>query len=48
MAVSAWIKLVLDVAWAWIALSVIRAIYHPPQKYWVIINRVMQVSPFLQ
>ncbi|KAF7782435.1 hypothetical protein Agabi119p4_1811 [Agaricus bisporus var. burnettii] len=42
MAVSAWIKLVLDVAWAWIALSVIRAIYHPPQKYWVIINRVMQ------
>jgi hypothetical protein len=48
MAVSAWIKVVLDVTWAWVALSVIRAIYHPPQQYWVIINRVMQVSIFLR
>lgn len=43
LAVSAWLKLLLDVSWAWIALSVIRAYYHPPGSYWVIINRVMQV-----
>lgn len=42
MAVRAWIKLVLDIAWAWISLSVIRAVYHPPSSYWTIINRVMQ------
>ncbi|KAF9445920.1 hypothetical protein P691DRAFT_709572 [Macrolepiota fuliginosa MF-IS2] len=42
MAVTAWIKLVLTIAWAWISLSVIRAVYHPPGTYWVIINRVMQ------
>ncbi|KAI9574687.1 Mechanosensitive ion channel-domain-containing protein [Boletus coccyginus] len=42
LAVSAWLKLLLDVSWAWIALSVIRAYYHPPGSYWVIINRVMQ------
>lgn len=28
--------------WAWIALSVIRAVYNPPGSYWVVINRVMQ------
>ncbi|GLB35076.1 putative mechanosensitive ion channel [Lyophyllum shimeji] len=42
MAVSAWLKLTLDVSWAWISLSVIRAVDHPPGNYWVIINRVMQ------
>ena len=43
LAVSAWLKLLLDVSWAWIALSVIRAYHHPPGSYWVIINRVLQV-----
>ncbi|KAJ7583391.1 Mechanosensitive ion channel-domain-containing protein [Mycena floridula] len=42
MAVSAWLKLALDISWAWISLSVIRAIYHPPGSYWTIVNRVMQ------
>lgn len=42
MAVTAWIKLVLDIAWAWISLSVIRASYQPPSSYWIIINRAMQ------
>ncbi|KAF9226600.1 hypothetical protein BS17DRAFT_775873 [Gyrodon lividus] len=42
LAVSAWLKLFLDVSWAWIALSAIRAFYQPPGSYWVIINRVMQ------
>ena len=28
--------------WAWIALSVIRAVYNPPGNYWTVINRVMQ------
>ncbi|EIN06056.1 hypothetical protein PUNSTDRAFT_136850 [Punctularia strigosozonata HHB-11173 SS5] len=41
-AVRAWIKLALDISWAWIALSVIRATVKPPGGYWVIINRVMQ------
>ena len=46
-AVSAWVKLALDIAWAWISLSVMRAIYKPPGSYWVYINRTMQVtSPF--
>lgn len=43
MAVLAWIKLVLDISWAWISLSVLRTVYHPPGSYWTIINRVMQV-----
>ncbi|KAI0272641.1 hypothetical protein BC834DRAFT_840866 [Gloeopeniophorella convolvens] len=43
MAISPWIKLALDTSWAWIALSVIRAIDKPPGRYWVTINRVMQV-----
>lgn len=43
LAVSAWLKLALDISWAWVALSVITAIYKPPGSYWVIINRVMQV-----
>ncbi|RDB20890.1 hypothetical protein Hypma_011984 [Hypsizygus marmoreus] len=42
MAVPAWLKLVLDVSWAWISLSVIRAVYHPPGSYWPTVNRVMQ------
>lgn len=42
MAVSGWLKLVLDVSWAWIALSVIVAAYQPSGYYWVVINRVMQ------
>ncbi|CAK5273916.1 unnamed protein product [Mycena citricolor] len=41
-AVKAWLKLVLDVTWAWVSLSVIRAVGHPPGSYWTIINRVMQ------
>ncbi|EJD08533.1 uncharacterized protein FOMMEDRAFT_74431 [Fomitiporia mediterranea MF3/22] len=41
-AVSGWLKLALDVAWSWIALSVLRAAMHPPGSYWVTINRVMQ------
>ncbi|OAX44520.1 hypothetical protein K503DRAFT_304184 [Rhizopogon vinicolor AM-OR11-026] len=42
LAVSAWLKLALDISWAWVALSVIVAIYTPPGSYWAIINRVMQ------
>ncbi|KAF8078076.1 Mechanosensitive ion channel-domain-containing protein [Lyophyllum atratum] len=42
MAVSAWLKLTLDISWAWISLSVIRAVDRPPGSYWVVINRVMQ------
>lgn len=43
LAVSSWLKLVLDISWAWVALSVIRDIYHPSGSYWTIVNRVMQV-----
>jgi len=43
MAVKAWLKLFLDITWAWIALSVIRAFYHPSGLYWNVINHVMQV-----
>lgn len=42
-AISGWLKLVLGVSWAWIALSVIRSIFEPSGSYWTIINRVMQV-----
>jgi hypothetical protein len=42
-AISAWLKLALDIAWAWIALSVLRNILNPPGQYWAEINRVMQV-----
>lgn len=44
-AVSGWLKLAMDITWMWIALSVIRATYNPPGRYWVIVNRVMQVGP---
>ncbi|KAF7294467.1 Calcium channel [Mycena kentingensis (nom. inval.)] len=44
LAVKFWLKLVLDVSWAWISLSVIRGIQKPPGNYWVIVNRVMQAS----
>ena len=37
-----WLKLALDISWAWIALSVLRSVYKPPGTYWVIVNRVMQ------
>ncbi|KAJ6581336.1 Mechanosensitive ion channel-domain-containing protein [Mycena capillaripes] len=42
LAVKGWLKLVLDISWAWISLSVIRGIYKPPGTYWIIVNRVMQ------
>ncbi|KAJ6518657.1 Mechanosensitive ion channel-domain-containing protein [Mycena sanguinolenta] len=42
LAVKAWLKLALDVSWAWISLSVIRDILKPPGSYWIIVNRVMQ------
>ncbi|KAI0065583.1 hypothetical protein BV25DRAFT_1708104 [Artomyces pyxidatus] len=42
LAVSGWLKLALDIAWAWIALSVIRDVLKPPGSYWTIVNRVMQ------
>ena len=46
-AVSAWVKLALDIAWAWVSLSVMRSIYKPPGSYWVYVNRTMQVTqPF--
>ncbi|KZV64399.1 hypothetical protein PENSPDRAFT_588423 [Peniophora sp. CONT] len=40
-AVGPWLKLVLDISWAWISLGVIRSILNPPGKYWPEINRVM-------
>jgi hypothetical protein len=43
MAVMPWLKLLLDIAWALIALSVLQAVYSPQGTYWTIINRVMQV-----
>ncbi|KAI0051855.1 hypothetical protein FA95DRAFT_1620196 [Auriscalpium vulgare] len=42
LAVSGWLKLALDIGWAWVALSVIRAIAKPPGSYWTSVNRVMQ------
>ncbi|KAF8904384.1 Mechanosensitive ion channel-domain-containing protein [Gymnopilus junonius] len=42
MAVKAWLKLALDITWAWVALSVIRAVYRPFGTYWIVVNRVMQ------
>ncbi|KAH9485263.1 Mechanosensitive ion channel protein Msy1 [Psilocybe cubensis] len=42
LAVKAWLKLALDIAWAWIALSVIRTLYNPFGAYWTIVNRLMQ------
>ncbi|TFK48756.1 hypothetical protein OE88DRAFT_1663898 [Heliocybe sulcata] len=42
LAVAAWIKLALDITWAWISLSVLRVTYRPPGNYWVVVNRVMQ------
>ncbi|KIK60286.1 hypothetical protein GYMLUDRAFT_601421 [Collybiopsis luxurians FD-317 M1] len=42
LAVSGWLKLALDISWAWISLSVLRSVYKPPGNYWLIINRVMQ------
>jgi hypothetical protein len=48
MAVKGWLKLALDITWAWVALSVIRAVYQPPYSYWTTINKVMQVRVSLQ
>ncbi|KAJ4473751.1 Mechanosensitive ion channel-domain-containing protein [Lentinula aciculospora] len=42
LAVSGWLKLALDISWAWISLSVLRSVYKPSGHYWVIVNRVMQ------
>ncbi|KAK0235648.1 Mechanosensitive ion channel-domain-containing protein [Armillaria nabsnona] len=42
LAVQGWVKLILDISWAWIALSVVRAVYKPAGNYWVTINRIMQ------
>ncbi|KAI0313274.1 hypothetical protein OF83DRAFT_1165648 [Amylostereum chailletii] len=42
LAVTGWLKLVLDIAWAWISLSVIRAFDKPPGTYWHTINKVIQ------
>ncbi|KAF8825944.1 hypothetical protein HHX47_DHR6000586 [Lentinula edodes] len=42
LAVSGWLKLALDISWAWISLSVLRSVYEPSGHYWVIVNRVMQ------
>ncbi|KAG7444519.1 uncharacterized protein BT62DRAFT_934160 [Guyanagaster necrorhizus] len=41
VAVSGCLKLALDISWAWISLSVIRRVYHPPGSYWTIVNRVI-------
>ncbi|KAF7971295.1 hypothetical protein HWV62_21450 [Athelia sp. TMB] len=42
LAVSAWLKLFIDVSCAWIALGVLVQFYKPQGSYWYIINRVMQ------
>ncbi|KAJ7188741.1 Mechanosensitive ion channel-domain-containing protein [Mycena filopes] len=42
LAVKGWLKLILDISWAWISLSVIRTVDKPPGSYWIIVNRVMQ------
>ncbi|KAK0204568.1 Mechanosensitive ion channel-domain-containing protein [Desarmillaria ectypa] len=42
LAVQGWVKLTLDISWAWIALSVIRTTHKPGGNYWVVINRIMQ------
>lgn len=42
MAVSFWLKLVLDVSAAWIGLGIIRRILAPPGRYWNIIEEIMQ------
>lgn len=44
MAVSGWLKLALDISWAWVALSVVRSLIKPPGTYWVYVNRAMQAS----
>jgi hypothetical protein len=43
MAVMPWLKLLLDIVWALIALYVLRAVYVPEGDYWTTINRVMLV-----
>jgi len=47
MAVKPWLKLLLDIAWALIALSVLQAVYRPDGSYWTIISRVMQVCSLI-
>ncbi|KAK7030742.1 calcium channel [Favolaschia claudopus] len=42
LAVKTWLKVALDVSWAWISLSVIRGVTKPPGSYWTVVNRVMQ------
>ena len=43
MAVKPWMKLLLDIIWALVALSVLQAVYRPQESYWTILSRVMQV-----
>ena len=43
-AVSAWVKLALDISWAWISLSIIQSVYKPPGTYWTYVNQAMQVT----
>ena len=47
MAVMPWLKLLLDIVWALIALSVLLAVYIPEGTYWTIVNRVVQVRSLL-
>ncbi|KAH6914178.1 Mechanosensitive ion channel-domain-containing protein [Coprinopsis sp. MPI-PUGE-AT-0042] len=42
MAIKLYFKIALDVVWTWVALSVIRLVYHPPGRYWRTINQLMQ------
>lgn len=42
IAITGHIKTFLQVVAAWVVLSVVRAAVHPPARYWVYINRVMQ------
>jgi hypothetical protein len=46
-AVSGWLKLELDISWAWIALGILQTYYLPNGNYWAIVNRVMQVRVIL-
>ena len=43
MAVKSWLKLLLDIVWALVSLSILHAVYQPQGSYWTIISRVVQV-----
>ncbi|KAJ7707168.1 hypothetical protein B0H16DRAFT_1265701, partial [Mycena metata] len=40
LAVKDWLKLILDISWAWISLSVISAVEKPPGSYWLFLRFV--------